>query len=41
MGEPASFFIILKWIYKLLDIKANPGDQMKCMITKPKAEYLE
>lgn len=41
MGEPASFFIILKWIYKLLDIKSNPGEQMKCMITKPKAEYLE
>lgn len=29
MGEPESFFIILKWIYKLFGIQANPGDHMK------------
>lgn len=28
MGEPDSFFIILKWIYKLFGINAQPGAQM-------------
>jgi hypothetical protein len=28
MGEPESFFVILKWIYKLFGIDANPGAQM-------------
>jgi hypothetical protein len=28
MGEPESFFIILKWIYKLFGLQANPGKQM-------------
>ncbi|KAL7628238.1 hypothetical protein AAE478_002437 [Parahypoxylon ruwenzoriense] len=32
MGEPASFFIILQWIFKLLDI---PGDAAKFMSTIP------
>ncbi|KAI5253828.1 alpha/beta-hydrolase [Aureobasidium subglaciale] len=36
MGEPESFFIILKWIYKLFGIKANPVDQMKTIPFKPK-----
>lgn len=36
MGEPASFFIILKWIYRLFDIKANPVDQMKTLPFKAK-----
>ncbi|KAL5115260.1 hypothetical protein ACEQ8H_006852 [Pleosporales sp. CAS-2024a] len=31
MGEPASFFIILKWLYKLLDIKADAGKQMSTL----------
>jgi len=41
MGEPQSFMIIVKWIYKLFDISANPGVLLKTLITKPKAEYLE
>jgi hypothetical protein len=28
MGEPESFFIILKWIYKLFGITSQPGAQM-------------
>ncbi|KAJ9627081.1 hypothetical protein H2203_003542 [Taxawa tesnikishii (nom. ined.)] len=36
MGEPESFFIILKWIYKLFGIKANPADQMKTIPFKAK-----
>jgi pimeloyl-ACP methyl ester carboxylesterase len=36
MGEPASFFIILKWLYKLFDIKADPGKQMATLPFKPK-----
>jgi len=31
MGEPESFFIILKWIYKLFALDANPGAQMSTM----------
>ncbi|KAF2760013.1 alpha/beta-hydrolase [Pseudovirgaria hyperparasitica] len=29
MGEPASFGIILKWLYGVLEIKANPMEQLK------------
>ncbi|KAF2147380.1 uncharacterized protein K452DRAFT_282385 [Aplosporella prunicola CBS 121167] len=36
MGEPESFFIILKWIYDLFGIKANPGLQMSTLPFKPK-----
>ncbi|KAF2835624.1 alpha/beta-hydrolase [Patellaria atrata CBS 101060] len=36
MGEPESFFIILKWIYKLFGIEANPGAQMSTMPFRPK-----
>lgn len=36
MGEPASFFIILMWLYKLFDIKAEPGRQMSTLPFKPK-----
>jgi pimeloyl-ACP methyl ester carboxylesterase len=36
MGEPESFFVILKWIYKLFGIQANPVDQMKTIPFKPK-----
>lgn len=36
MGEPESFFIILKWIYKLFDIQANPGKQMSTIPFKAK-----
>ncbi|EMC95998.1 hypothetical protein BAUCODRAFT_34760 [Baudoinia panamericana UAMH 10762] len=34
MGEPESFFIILRWLYKLFGIEANPVDQMKTVPTK-------
>lgn len=36
MGEPESFGIILKWIYGLFGIQANPGDQMKTIPSRPK-----
>ncbi|KAH5328056.1 hypothetical protein HBI11_001570 [Parastagonospora nodorum] len=36
MGEPASFFIILKWLYKLFDIQADPVKQMQTLPFKPK-----
>jgi pimeloyl-ACP methyl ester carboxylesterase len=36
MGEPMSFFIILKWLYKLFDIKADPVKQMQTLPFKPK-----
>ena len=36
MGEPDSFFIILKWIYALLGIEGNIMDQMKTLPFKPK-----
>jgi hypothetical protein len=29
MGEPMSFFVILKWLYKLFDIEADPVKQMQ------------
>ncbi|EME81192.1 uncharacterized protein MYCFIDRAFT_28051 [Pseudocercospora fijiensis CIRAD86] len=34
MGEPESFFIILKWIYDLLGLQGNPADQMKTIPSK-------
>jgi dienelactone hydrolase len=36
MGEPAAFFIILNWMYKLFGIQANPGAQMQTLPFKPK-----
>lgn len=36
MGEPESFFIILKWIYELFGIKANPVEQLKTLPFKAK-----
>ena len=36
MGEPESFFIILKWIYELFGIQANPVEQMKTLMFRPK-----
>ncbi|EON67920.1 hypothetical protein W97_07417 [Coniosporium apollinis CBS 100218] len=36
MGEPESFAVILKWIYELFGIKANPVDQMKMLRFSPK-----
>jgi len=36
MGEPESFGIILKWIYGLLGINANPVDQLKLLQFKAK-----
>ncbi|KAH8726429.1 Alpha/Beta hydrolase protein [Phaeosphaeriaceae sp. PMI808] len=36
MGEPDSFFIILKWLYKLFDIDANPVKQLQTLPFKPK-----
>jgi len=39
MGEPESFFIILKWIYKLFGLhNANPGAQMSTVPFKSKYE---
>jgi hypothetical protein len=36
MGEPESFFIILRWIYDLLGSEGNPVDQMKTIPSRPK-----
>jgi len=36
MGEPESFSIILRWLYKLFDIDANPVDQLKTIPSRPK-----
>ena len=36
MGEPDSFFIILKWIYGLLGLQGDIMDQMKTIPFKPK-----
>ena len=36
MGEPESFSIILKWIYKLLGIEGNVIDFLKLLPFKPK-----
>jgi hypothetical protein len=35
MGEPASFFIIIKWLYKLFGIEAEVGRQMSTLPFKP------
>jgi hypothetical protein len=36
MGEPDSFFIILKFIYGLFGIQGDIMDQMKTLPFKPK-----
>ena len=36
MGEPESFFVILRWIYELFGIQANPGAQMMTIPFKAK-----
>ncbi|KAI9692777.1 MAG: hypothetical protein M1820_009376 [Bogoriella megaspora] len=36
MGEPESFFIILKWLYELFGIQANAVAQMSTIPSKPK-----
>ncbi|EDU44500.1 conidial pigment biosynthesis protein Ayg1 [Pyrenophora tritici-repentis Pt-1C-BFP] len=36
MGEPDSFFIILKWLYQLLGVDAQPGRLMATLPFKPK-----
>lgn len=36
MGEPDSFFIILRWIYGLLGVQGDFMDQMKMLPFKPK-----
>ncbi|KAH7064414.1 Alpha/Beta hydrolase protein [Paraphoma chrysanthemicola] len=36
MGEPMSFFIILKWLYTLFGIEADPVKQMQTLPFKPK-----
>jgi len=36
MGEPEAFFIILKWIYALFGIDANPVTQLQTRPVKPK-----
>jgi hypothetical protein len=36
MGEPESFFVIIKWLYKLFGIEAEVGAQMSTLLFKPK-----
>ena len=36
MGEPESFFVILKWIYNLFGLEGNPGEQMRTIPSRPK-----
>jgi hypothetical protein len=36
MGEPQSFFIILKWLYKLWGVQGDVGAQMSTLMFKPK-----
>ncbi|KAH7392288.1 Alpha/Beta hydrolase protein [Phaeosphaeria sp. MPI-PUGE-AT-0046c] len=36
MGEPMSFFIILRWLYNLFEIEADPVKQMQTLPFKPK-----
>jgi len=36
MGEPMSFFIIIRWLYKLFGIEADPVKQMQTLPFKPK-----
>lgn len=41
MGEPASFFIIIKWLYKLFGIEADVVKQMQTLPFKPKEVEVE
>lgn len=36
MGEPESFFIILRWLYNLLGLDADPRQQMATIPSRPK-----
>lgn len=36
MGEPESFFVIIKWLYRLFGIEAEIGAQMSTLMFKPK-----
>ena len=36
MGEPESFSIILRWLYKLFGMEGNPADQLKTIPSRPK-----
>jgi pimeloyl-ACP methyl ester carboxylesterase len=36
MGEPESFFVIIKWIYNLFGLEGHPGEQMKTIPSRPK-----
>ncbi|PVH94696.1 alpha/beta-hydrolase [Periconia macrospinosa] len=36
MGEPMSFFVILKWLYAVFGIQADPVKQMQTLPFKPK-----
>jgi hypothetical protein len=36
MGEPESFFIIIKWLYEVLGVKGDVGRQMQTLPFKPK-----
>jgi len=36
MGESESYLIVLKWLYDLFGIKANPVDQMKTIPSRPR-----
>ncbi|KAH9875519.1 hypothetical protein J1614_004255 [Plenodomus biglobosus] len=36
MGEPMSFFVILKWLYEVFGIEADPARQMQTLPFKPK-----
>jgi pimeloyl-ACP methyl ester carboxylesterase len=36
MGEPMSFFVILKWLYAVFGIEADPVKQMQTLPFKPK-----
>ena len=36
MGEPESFLVIVKWIYRLLGITADPVEQLKTIPFQPK-----
>jgi len=36
MGEPMSFFVILKWLYELFGIEADPISQMQTLPFKPR-----
>lgn len=36
MGEPESFFVILRWLYALFGLEGNPVDFMKTIPSRPK-----